>query len=150
MLDPVQVRTGFELIRPVSLACLGSLLLAACGEASAPSTGTYTLPAGSQVALDIPSDTPLMVSFGFELGSPSWDAADNCPERKMSEDFDMSMPICGELRQRVSEGEFGSHVAGQYGAGISFEPADGFIRLILINHARQQMTYEIEVSDLDD
>ncbi len=133
-------------MRPFMFGAMLTLSLAACnGTARDVDAGKHTLPKGGSAIISIPSETPMLVSFGFELGSPSWDAAAECPERNVgTETRPFMMQICGGLFDANDESEYSSHVQAMHGGGVSFEPKDGMIRVRLENYAGREMTFEIE------
>lgn len=127
-----------------------ALGLAACGGGAKQGSGEYTLPAGGETVIEFPSSDPMMVTFGFELGSPSWDATNDCPEQDVgSSGKPFMLQICGELADANAEPDtfFTPGFKGMHGGGVSFEPKDGVIRVRLTNHARQKMTFLVEAKE---
>ncbi|MEM9939696.1 MAG: hypothetical protein AAF768_12660 [Pseudomonadota bacterium] len=111
------------MLRVLSLvASLGSL--AACG-APPPSTGgIHTLSKGESILFEIPANEPKLISFSIVFDSPSWDAADDCPEQDVgTDDTPFMMRICGGVYS--AEENNANYASGQHGAGISFSPVDG-------------------------
>lgn len=131
----------------IFLSAIAILSLTACGGASTTS-GTYSLPKGGSTVLSIPSHKPMMVTFGFELGSESWDATNECPERNVGDaDDPFMMQICGGLYDANSDDpEWSAHFAGMHGGGITFHPKDGMIRVRLENHAHRAMDFQVEAT----
>lgn len=131
-----------------SCIAIGAIAVAGCSGEATPSVSYFSLAPGESVELEIVTDEPKRAGFSVKFGTPSWEAADNCPEKEVSPDF--SIPICGELKQIVPEGTYGGSAAAQYGAGVDFQPENGRIRLKMTNHARQRMEFEVEVKDPPD
>lgn len=128
---------------------VSTFAFAACGKpASAPSTQTHVLPPGGSTVISIASEEQRLVTFGFEVGSPSWDATADCPEMNTgSEDSPFILQICGELRDAnvAPDAPFAASFKGMYGGGVGFDPKDGVIRVRLTNHAEVEMTFLVEI-----
>lgn len=126
------------------------LVVAGCTAAASGSqegVGEYTLPKGGSTVISIPSDEPMMVTFGFELGSPSWDATSECPKVNTGDEEDPFMlQLCGGLSDANVEADaiFVPGFRGQHGGGVSFHPKDGVIRVRLENLAHQKMVFQVE------
>lgn len=132
-------------------ALFASLLVVAGCTAAASSSqegaGDYSLSAGESRVISIPAEDSMLVTFGFEVGSPSWDATADCPEFDVGVgDTPFIMPLCGALTDANGDAEsgFGSSFRGQHGGGVSFSPKDGVIRVRLENLAHQEMVFQVE------
>ena len=110
--------------------------------------GAYTLAAEESIVIGFPSEASMLVTFGFEVGSPSWDATNECPEVDVGQESDpFLMQICGGLTDANAEAtgdEFASSYRGMHGGGVSFAPQDGMIRVRLQNYALEEMVFQIE------
>ena len=118
------------------------LFAAACG-GSPSSEESYTIPKGGKIELAIPADKPMHVSFGFELGSDSWNATGGCPEHDTG--GSIKIRACGAFAQLTEDG-VGSTFKAQAGGGMNFEPENGQIRLELKNIAHRTMDYQVTVA----
>lgn len=124
------------------------LFVAGCTAAASGSqdgAGEYTLSKGESRVISFPAEESMLVTFGFEVGSPSWDATGDCPEVDVGVgETPFMMPLCGELTDANAEPGSGSHFSGQHGGGVSFSPKDGVIRVRLKNLAHQDMVFQIK------
>lgn len=131
------------------------LLIAGCSAAASGSqngAGEYTLPKGGSTVVSIPSDGSMLVTFGFEVGSPSWDATSDCPKVNVGDaDDPFMMQICGSLTDanQDPDTQYGPSFKGQHGGGVSFHPKEGVIRVRLANLAHQEMVFQVE-AEADD
>ncbi len=131
------------------------LLIAGCSAAASGSqdgVGEYALPKGGSTVISIPSEKPMLVTFGFEVGSQSWDATGDCPEFNTGDEEDPFMlQLCGALSDANAEPDaiFVPGFRGQHGGGVSFSPKDGVIRVRLENLAQQKMVFQIEAEARD-
>ena len=132
------------------LTLVSILLLAACGGAPDASS-VHTLPKGGETLIAFPSDDPMMVTFGFELGSESWDATGDCPEQNVGSAEDpFMMQLCGELVDaNAAPGDFAAGFRGMHGGGVTFHPKDGVIRVRLKNLAHREMDFQVEFEPED-
>ncbi|MEO1101650.1 MAG: hypothetical protein AAFW65_07370 [Pseudomonadota bacterium] len=127
-----------------------TLLIAGCSAAASGSqdgVGEYSLQQGESRVISFPAEESMLVTFGFEVGSPSWDATSDCPEFDVGVgDTPFMMPLCGALTDANGDAEtgFGSSFRGQHGGGVSFSPKDGFIRVRLENLAHQEMAFQVK------
>ncbi|MEM6535846.1 MAG: hypothetical protein AAF613_09425 [Pseudomonadota bacterium] len=132
---------------------LATLLLAggltACGEQVTEQTGgVHRLAEGASKVFIIPSAEPRMVSFRVVFDSPSWAASETCPEQDVgTPDHPFMLQICGGIYDTNEDNK--TSASGQHGAGVTFQPTDGEIRVRLVNYAPQAMDFEVDVEDLD-
>ena len=120
---------------------VGSVLgLAACSNEIEQS---HMMRSGEERVFEIATDNSKHVSFSFELGSQSWEAASNCPEREGSVKGFM-LQICGGLYNLDNEANM---FMSMHGGGLTFSPTNGKLRFKLVNHADTAMDFKLKIED---